>query len=86
MLFDREGALCAGEGLERVQLCGLLGQMPRTIRLLVGLGFRSFSVEPRLVPHLAPVVGRLEMAEAEVLRRLPEKNVPDCAGFSFVFK
>jgi hypothetical protein len=22
----------------------------------------------------------------ERLRRLPEKNVPDCAGFSFVFK
>lgn len=65
--FLGQAALGAGEGLGRVQLCGLLAQMPLTIRLLVGLGFRSFSVEPRLVPHLARVVGRLEMAEAEVL-------------------
>jgi phosphoenolpyruvate-protein kinase (PTS system EI component) len=43
----------AGDALGRVQLCGLLPQLPGIMPLLIGLGFRAFSVDPKILPYLA---------------------------------
>lgn len=60
----RNAALDAGDRLADVQLCGLLPQLPGTLALLVGLGFRAFSVDPPLVPHLAETAASLAIVEA----------------------
>jgi phosphoenolpyruvate-protein kinase (PTS system EI component) len=55
----------AGSGREQVTLCGLLPQLPGLLPVLLGLGFRTFSVEPLLIPHLAAVAAATEPAAAE---------------------
>lgn len=50
--LDQVAAL-AGERVGQIQLCGLLPQVPGVLPVLIGIGYRSFSVEPSLVPHLA---------------------------------
>ncbi len=57
----------AGEHLDKVQLCGLLQQMPGVLSVLLGLGFRNFSTSTRLIPSLARVVHATRLAEAEQL-------------------
>ncbi len=49
-------AEAASRDLDRVTVCGLLPQLPGLLPIFLGLGFRSFSVEPLLIPHLARVV------------------------------
>ena len=51
-----QAAQSAGEDIDRIHLCGLLSQVPGVLPALLGLGFRAFSVEPRLLPYLAEVV------------------------------
>lgn len=63
----RQAAEAAGEDRARVQICGLLPQVPGVLPVLLGLGYRAFSLEPRLIPHLAAVVLRTDMASAERL-------------------
>jgi len=46
----------AGPRVGEVQLCGLLAKVPRILPVLLGLGYRNFSVEPHLIPHLARAV------------------------------
>ncbi len=60
-------AEAAGDALERIALCGLLAQMPGVLTLLMGLGYRSFSVDPLLVPHLARLVGHTTATQAAAL-------------------
>ncbi len=60
-------AEAAGGALARIQLCGLLAQMPGVLILLVGLGYRSFSVDPMLVPRLARLVSQDTMTHAKAL-------------------
>ena len=60
-------AKLAGDKLSRIELCGLLAQMPGVLTLLVGLGYRSLSVDPLLVPHLARLIRRTTMTQAEAL-------------------
>jgi phosphoenolpyruvate-protein kinase (PTS system EI component) len=57
----------AGEQLERVQLCGLLPQIQGVLPVLLGLGYRSFSVDAPFIPHLAAVASRLSQYECEAL-------------------
>ncbi|HKJ71681.1 MAG TPA: putative PEP-binding protein [Gammaproteobacteria bacterium] len=45
-------AEAAGDALARVTVCGLLPQLPGLLPVLLGLGFRTFSVEPLMIPHL----------------------------------
>lgn len=59
----------AGEATAGVQLCGLLPQAPGVLPVLLGLGFRTFSVEPRLIPALARTVARTDCGTAEALAR-----------------
>jgi phosphoenolpyruvate-protein kinase (PTS system EI component) len=51
--FFRQMAEAAAGELHRVQLCGLLPQLPGVLPVLVGMGYRSFSVDATLIPHLA---------------------------------
>jgi phosphoenolpyruvate-protein kinase (PTS system EI component) len=62
--FLRLAASTAGRDLDRVHLCGLLPQLPGVMPLLIGLGFRAFSVEPVLIPWLAATVQTLDLASA----------------------
>jgi len=54
--FFRQVAEASGSGLQRVQLCGLLPQLPGVLPLLLGLGYRAFSVDVSLIAYLAHVV------------------------------
>jgi phosphoenolpyruvate-protein kinase (PTS system EI component) len=51
--FFRQMAEAAAGELHRVQLCGLLPQLPGVLPVLLGLGFRTFSVDAALIPGLA---------------------------------
>ncbi|MGB5606873.1 MAG: putative PEP-binding protein, partial [Gammaproteobacteria bacterium] len=58
----------AGQGqLERVQLCGVLPQLPGILPVLLGLGFRVFSVEPALLPYLWQCIANTTIGAARVL-------------------
>jgi phosphoenolpyruvate-protein kinase (PTS system EI component) len=65
--FLREVAVAAGERLAEVQLCGLLPQSPGVLPVLVGIGFRSFSVEPRMIPYLAETIRGIDTVSASAL-------------------
>lgn len=65
--FLRTVARQADGERERVQLCGLLQQLPGVLPLLLGLGFRRFSMAPRLIPALARVVEAADMRTVEQL-------------------
>ncbi|MEJ2686062.1 MAG: phosphoenolpyruvate-protein phosphotransferase [Gammaproteobacteria bacterium] len=62
-------ARAAGEGLVRIQLCGLLPQLPGVLPVLVGLGYRVFSVEPLMI---APLARRIESIDVERAERLAQ--------------
>jgi phosphoenolpyruvate-protein kinase (PTS system EI component) len=63
----------AGDRVGRVQLCGLLPQLPGILPVLLGLGFRVFSVNPHLVPFMARRVSRIRLGPAhEVARQVCE--------------
>ena len=62
--FLRTLAELAGTDQQAVQLCGLLQQLPGVLPLLLGLGYRRFSMAPRLSPTLARVVQATDTAQA----------------------
>jgi phosphoenolpyruvate-protein kinase (PTS system EI component) len=49
----RLAAQLAGAAVGRVQLCGILPQLPGVLPLLLGLGYRTFSVDVAHAPYLA---------------------------------
>jgi phosphoenolpyruvate-protein kinase (PTS system EI component) len=51
--FLRRTAELAGPGVGRVQLCGILPQLPGVLPVLLGLGYRAFSVDVSHAPYLA---------------------------------
>ncbi|MCH8503681.1 MAG: phosphoenolpyruvate-protein phosphotransferase, partial [Ectothiorhodospiraceae bacterium] len=57
----------AAEHMDQVQLCGLLQQLPGVLSILLGLGYRQFSMSPRLIPALAGVVRETRLEEARQL-------------------
>ena len=65
----RQIAEQAGEGLDKVQLCGLLPQIQAVLPVLLGLGYRNFSVDAPFIPHLSLVASKLSRAECEELAR-----------------
>jgi len=56
--FLAEVARNAGERVGEVMLCGLLPQLPGVLPVLIGLGFRRFSVDPVFLPWMAERAGR----------------------------
>ena len=65
--FLRSIAAAAGVDIARVQVCGLLPQLQGVLPVLLGLGFRNFSVDPVTVPYLALTVAATRVSEATTL-------------------
>ncbi len=61
--FLRLIAELAGPGVNRVQLCGILPQLPGVLPVLLGLGYRTFSVDVAHAPYLAVTVATRSTAE-----------------------
>jgi len=63
----RQVARAAEDSLDRVQVCGVLPQLPGVLTILLGLGYRAFSVDAGLVPYLAERVRGTRVSEAQAL-------------------
>ncbi len=63
--FLRSVAERAGPGVGRLQLCGLLSQLPGVLPVLLGLGYRVFSVDAAHLPYLAQTAGASSIPECE---------------------
>jgi phosphoenolpyruvate-protein kinase (PTS system EI component) len=61
--FLRLIAEFAGPGVKRVQLCGILPQLPGVLPVLLGLGYRTFSVDVAHAPYLARTVAKRSASE-----------------------
>lgn len=57
----------AGADLGRVQVNGLLAQLPGVLPALIGLGYRAFSVDPVMLPWLAQRVAETDTHAAKAL-------------------
>jgi phosphoenolpyruvate-protein kinase (PTS system EI component) len=51
--FLRQMARDAGTLISQTQICGVLSQLPGVLPILIGLGYRAFSVDAALIPYLA---------------------------------
>lgn len=77
--FMEKVAHRAGNGLGTLQVCGLLSQRPGILPLLLGLGYRVFSVDPIMIPWLAQTTRQTdtrraaELAQAVCKARRPEE-------------
>jgi len=60
-------AEAGGDQLQRVQLCGVLPQLPGVLPVLVGLGYRAFSVDAIHIPYLARIIADLQLADTAQL-------------------
>lgn len=65
--FLKEVARAAGPRLPGLQVCGLLQQLPGVLPVLLGLGYRSFSVDAVFLPYLATAVQRTRIDPARSL-------------------
>ncbi len=57
----------AGDRLDAVQLCGVLPQLPGVLPILLGLGFRVYSVEANLLPWLGQAIAQARISDAQAL-------------------
>ena len=53
--------------MSRVQLCGLLSQFPGVMPIMLGLGYRYFSVEPYLIPYLVQTIRNTTITDTQKL-------------------
>jgi phosphoenolpyruvate-protein kinase (PTS system EI component) len=65
--FLRQVAESADAHLLKVQICGVLSQLPGVFPLLLGLGYRVFSVDPVFIPYLARELLRTDSEQARAL-------------------
>lgn len=65
--FLRDLALAAGPRLGDVQLCGILPWLPGTLPVLLGLGYRVFSLDPHLLPELGRRARAVRLRKAREL-------------------
>jgi len=65
--FLGQVAASAEGRLDRVQVCGLLPQIRGVLPLLLGLGYRAFSVDTVMIPWLARVVRTTRLSDARAL-------------------
>jgi phosphoenolpyruvate-protein kinase (PTS system EI component) len=62
--FLHQVAQEAGAARGSILVCGLLAQLPGALPLLMGLGYRRFSVDPVMIPWLAQAVRSTSLQEA----------------------
>lgn len=67
--FLHQVARLAGADLARVQVNGLLAQLPGVLPALIGLGYRAYSVDPVMLPWLAQCVRQTHTDAAAALAR-----------------
>lgn len=65
----RQVAEQAGSKANQINLCGVWPQMQCVLPVLLGLGYRSFSVESAFIPHLANIVINTTKVESEKLAK-----------------
>ena len=65
--FLKQAADAAGDNINKVQLCGLLPQLPGVLPVLLGMGFRVFSVAPVMIPYLAKIASETKLSQAKAL-------------------
>ena len=65
--FMQQIAMAAETRLEDIQLCGVLAQLPGVLPLLLGLGYRVFSVEAALIPYLRQIIATTHTNDARQL-------------------
>ena len=65
----RQVAEAAGEQIDRVLLCGVLPQIQGVMPVMLGLGYRHFSVDAPFIPHLANAISTLTATECRALSR-----------------
>ena len=62
--FLRQIAHDAGAGSSRILVCGLLSQLTGVLPILIGMGYRRFSVDPAMIPWLAAALKTETLAAA----------------------
>jgi phosphoenolpyruvate-protein kinase (PTS system EI component) len=67
--FLRQVADAVQDRLDAVQLCGVLPQLPGILPLLLGLGYRVFSVEAAVLPYLRQIIAATHTGEARLLAK-----------------
>ena len=65
--FLKQAAEQSSEHVELIQLCGVLSQIQGVLPVLLGLGYRTFSVDAPFIPHLANVIESTTSTECESL-------------------
>lgn len=65
----RQIADAAGDEINRVQLCGVLPQIQGVMPILLGLGYRRFSVDAPFIPYLAKDISTLTVTACHELSR-----------------
>lgn len=65
--FFRQIAESAEDHLDHVQLCGVLPQLQGVLPILLGLGYRVFSVDAAFIPYLTETINKITQSEAETL-------------------
>ena len=65
--FMQQIATAAEAQLDRIQLCGVLAQLPGVLPILLGLGYRAFSVEAKLIPYLRHTITTTNIADSQQL-------------------
>ncbi len=75
----RHVAQAMGDATSKIQLSGLLPQVPAALPVLLGMGYRIFSAEPLLIPFLARTV---QETDTKVAKRLAADvcAAPDAAS------
>ncbi len=81
--FLKQAAEAAGDNINKVQLCGLLPQLPGVLPVLLGMGFRVFSVAPVMIPYLAKIASETNFLRQKHLLNTSvwQRTVRRCAGF-----
>jgi phosphoenolpyruvate-protein kinase (PTS system EI component) len=65
--FLKQAAEQASAQVELIQLCGVLSQIQGVLPVLLGLGYRTFSVDAPFIPYLASVIEGTTSIECESL-------------------
>jgi phosphoenolpyruvate-protein kinase (PTS system EI component) len=82
--FLQQVAAVAGAQRDAVQLCGVLPQLPGVLPVLLGLGFRVFSVEANQLPWLVQAAAGVRVRDARaVAKRLCDARDADTATHCF---
>lgn len=83
--FLKQVADSAASDLHRIQLCGVLPQLSGVLPILLGLGYRAFSVDAMLIPYLVQTLQATTIADTqalalEVCAAIESRQVSDILG------